>query len=197
VRIEVKRTDDRGSADAFQLSFYFVSPSDRAGLLLSRRPLRDEDEATSYEVDHSRTLIPIPDFAVDLPQALVAAQKAGMRGQIMEATLAVRTPLARLPVLAWSIRAGDQPDASFYFVDAFTGAPLASGQMANRPVEADTVLDAAQRSLKEALQHPSPALPDGATPWMHFVVIPMLNATNAFECNALGGRWMLLRMCLP
>jgi hypothetical protein len=197
VRIEVNKGDDSQPAEAFDLSFYVFSPSDGMGLVLSRRPLQNDSEAVPYEVDRSRTLIPIPDFAVDLPQALMAAQRAGMRGQLRGATLTVKTPLARPPVLVWSIRASDPGGVPTYFVDAFTGAHLTRGQVADPSVGGDTTLEAAERALKEALQHPSQVLPDGATPWMHFVLIPILNAKDVFECNALGGHWTLLRMCTP
>jgi len=197
VRIEVSKDEDSQPADAFDLSFYVYSPSDGMGLVLSRRLLRNDSEAVPYEVDRSRILIPIPDFAVDLPQALMTAQRAGMRGPIRGATLVVKTPLANLPVLVWSIRASDPGGATTYFVDAFTGAHLTDEQVAAPSIGGDATLEAAERALKEALQHPSPILPDSATPWMHFVVLPILNAKDIFECNALGGHWSLLGMCMP
>jgi len=195
VKIEVKKEHGSQPADGYGLSFYFFSPADHAGLVLSRGPLQGEDEVAPYEVDQSKTFVPIPDFTVDLPQALITAQKAGLRGPLEEATLAVRTPPAKLPVLVWSIRSNGEPSGPIH-VDAFTGAHLTSSRLADPRVDADPTIDSAGRSLKEALLRPSPALPQGTTPWMDFVVIPILNARNVFECNALGGQWRL-SVCLP
>ena len=197
LRIEVYRGEQSEPSAGFNLFFHFFSPSARMGLVLSRGALISAYEVVPYEANRGTTAIPIPDFAVDLPQALMAAQRAGMRGQMREATLSVRTPLARMPVLVWSIRASDSSGASFYFVDAFTGAHLTSAQVFDPPVGANATLQAAERALKEALLRPSGLLPDGGTPWMHFVVIPILEAKDVFECNALGGGWTLLGMCIP
>ena len=74
---------------------------------------------------------------------------------------------------------------------------MGSGVVFDPPNGRDAEVAAAETALKEALQHPSPLLPDGATPWMHFVVIPILKAKDVFECSALGGSWSLLRICTP
>jgi len=195
VRIAVRRDRENQSDDAFRLYFYAFSPTDRAGLVLSRRPAGAEVEEAPYELEKS-VLIPIPDFGVDLPAALMAAQKAGMRGQLEEATLAVKIPLAKPPVLVWSIRIHDQPITSIYVVDALSGAHLNGDQLADPRAKSDSAVDEAGRSLKEALLRQRTMPPQSENPWMDFVVLPILNAKNVFECNALGGQWRL-KMCLP
>ena len=113
------------------------------------------------------------------------------------ATLSIRTPRARMPVLVWTIREGEPQDASSYFVDALTGAYLTPQQVLHPLPGGDATLDAGERALKHALQRPSPLLTGGATPWMHFIVLPILEAKDVFECNTRGGMWTLLRMCIP
>jgi len=195
VRIVVTKNHEGQSTGAFRLSFYAISRTTPVGLVLSRRSSRTEVEEAPYEVEKS-ALIPVPDFAVDLPQALTAAQNAGMRGQLEEATLAVKIPLAKLPVLVWSIRTDDKPIAATYFVDAFTGAYLGSTPLIDPRLESNALLDHAGRSLKEALLHEPAGSPQSMNPWMDFVVLPILNAKDVFECNALGGQWRST-MCLP
>ena len=195
VRIVLTKDHESQTADAFRLSFRAFSRAERAGLVLSGTPVRSEVEQAPYEVDES-ILIPVPDFAVDLPQALMVAERAGMRGQLEEATLAVKIPLAKPPVLVWSIRSRDELIASTYFVDAFTGAYLDGSHLVDPRAKSDIALEEAARSLKEALLRQPPAPAQSTNPWMDFVVIPILNAKNVFECNALGGQWRL-KICLP
>jgi len=192
--VKIAITKDYGS-DGFRLSFYAFSPTDPVGLVLSRRPPRAEVDEAPYEVEKS-PVIPVPDFTVDLPQALMVAYKAGMRGQLEEATLTVKIPLAKLPVLVWIIRTHDQPITPPYLVDAFTGLSLDASQVADPRLKSDAALDEAGRLLKEALLRQPSVPPQSTNPWMDFVVLPILNAKDVFECNALGGQWRL-KVCLP
>jgi hypothetical protein len=120
-----------------------------------------------------------------------------MRGHLKQATLAVRTPRGRLPVLVWSIESSNEYDSSPYFVDALTGMHLTVEQVVDPPVGRDTTLEPSQNALKAALLPPSPLLPGSGSPWMYFVLKPILEAKDMFACNARGGAWTWLKMCIP
>ncbi len=197
LRIDVrKRSRDETSSNAYEVTLEFFSLSDGSTLVLHPgwgSPYESPRDMSIPEV----TRIPIPDFTVDLPEALIAAKKAGMRGQLKQGTLAVRTPRGRLPVLVWSIESSNEYDSSPYFVDALTGIHLTVEQVVDPPVGGDTTLEASETALKAALLPPSPSLPGGGSAWMYFVLKPLLEAKDVFDCHVRGGAWTWLKMCIP
>ena len=196
MRVEVGRKEGQQSAFETEALFYFLSPSEH---LIIRLPDRLEVAAQQLlpdQVGVRGSFIPIPDFTVDLTQALGVAKRAGMSGEMQAADLAVRTPSGRLPVLAWRIqsRLGDDP---LYYVDALTAAHLTSRQVSNPVAGPDPTLQASEDALRAALRRSALIPPGNTTPWMEFVVKPLLEARDVFECNARGGGWTIVRVCMP
>lgn len=197
LRIDVReRSRDETSSTGYEVTLEFFSLSDGSTLVLHPGwdgPYESQRDTSIPEA----TRIPIRDFAVDLSEALIAARKAGMRGHLKQGTLAVRTPKGRLPVLVWSVESSNDCDSSPHFVDALTGMHLTVEQVVDPPVGKDSALEASENALKDALLPPSPSLPGGGSPWMHFVLKPILEARDIFDCHARGGAWSLLKMCIP
>ena len=197
LRIDVReRSRGETSSNAYEVTLEFFALSDSSTLVL--HPGRGSPYESPQDMSiPEATRIPIPDFTVDLPEALNAARKAGMRGRFKQGTLAVRTPRGRLPVLVWSIESSNEFDSSPYFVDALTGMYMTVEPVVDPPVSRDTTLEASENALKAALLPPSPSLPGGGSPWMYFVLKPLLEARDVFDCHAHGGAWTWLKMCIP
>lgn len=197
MRIEARRRGGQQRAVESGPLFYFLSPSER---LIIRLPGKQEfaaQELLPDQVGGRGSFIPIPDFSVDLPQAVAVAQRAGMPGQMQEAELSVRTPGGRLPVLVWRIQSHQGQESPSYYVDALTGAHLTARQILDPPAEPDATLQASEDALRAALRRSALVSPGNATPWMQFVVKPLLEAKDVLECNARGGGWTIVRMCMP
>lgn len=197
MRIEVGRKDGQQRAVESGPFFYFLSPSER---LIIKLPGRQEFAAQEMLPDQfgaRGSFIPIPDFSVDLPQALGVVRRAGMLGQMREAELSVRTPNGRLPVLVWRIQSKHMQDSLPYYVDALTSAYLTNQQILDPPAEPDATLQASEDALRVALRRSALVSPGNATPWMEFVVKPLLESKDVFECNARGGGWTIVGLCMP
>ena len=196
MRIEVGRKGDKESTAEISTSFYFVSPPERLILRLPGRQEFAAQELSPGQFGGRGSFVPVPDFSVDLPQAIGVAKKAGMTGSIEEAELSVRTPPGRLPVLVWRIQSDQGQDFAFY-VDALTGASLNSRQILDPPPGPDATLQASEDALRAALRRSALASPANATLWLEFVVKPLLEAKDVLECNARGGGWTIVRICMP
>jgi len=193
MRVEV-RHDDSGPTEAGPF-LYFFSPSEHVVLRLPGDWTSHADELIADQFGGRGSFIPVPDFNVDLPQALSIAQKAGMPGQTWKAELSVKTPRGRLPVLLWRIQPKQSGSSIPYYVDALTGIQLTNRQVSEPGASPDPTLQSSERALRQALRQSPP--PGNPTLWMEFVVKPILEAKDVMECNARGGGWTITRMCMP
>ena len=192
IRIEhQQRTQDSSE----RVSLYFLSPPGRLLIHIPGRPTAQLEERLLGETEERLVGIPVPEFSVDLPEAVRKAKDAGMPGELATGELSVKIPTGRLPVLVYALRSSTA--ATPYFVDALTGASLKVQQVVGPVASVDPELQASEDALREALRRYTQRSPSDASLWLEYVVKPILDANNIFECNALGGAWTLLRMCMP
>ena len=199
-KIRVEHTQDTGATSAERdVSLYFFSSAERLVIEVSGFASGRTVERPLYAAEEKPRPIPVPTFSVDLPRAVHTAQStAGMPAQLAQGELSVRVPVGRLPVLVWTLQstAVTTPPRDF-FVDALTGASLTTPQVVGPIASVDPQLQASEDALSHALRREAQRSPSDASLWLEYVVKPILDANNIFECNALGGAWTLLRMCMP
>jgi hypothetical protein len=198
ILVEGKKNAESTSTD-YPVWLYLFSPAEQLLIQVFGTEIWRSTERPLYEAVEKRGPIPIPSFSVDLPQAVHAANgMTAFAGQLAQGELSVKVPVGRLPVLVWTLQSTvvTTPPRSF-FVDALTGASLTMQQVAGPIGVADPQLQASEDALGKALRREAKRSPGDASLWLQFVVKPILDANNIFECNALGGAWTLLRMCMP
>ena len=197
IRVERKQDPDTPSAK-HDVWLYFFSSVERLVIQVSGMEIGRGVEWPLFEVEDKARLIPVPNFSIDLPTAVrTARNSASMPGELAQGELSVKVPVGRLPVLVWSLQSTVVTPPRYFFVDALTGTPLTVKQVSGPTATVDPTLESSEEALKQALRREAKRSPTDASLWMQFVVKPILDANNIFECNALGGAWTLLRMCIP
>jgi hypothetical protein len=198
IRVEREQRADAPSVEQ-AVSLHLFSLAEQLLIQVSGMEQGRTVERPLYAAEEKSRPIPVPSFSVDLLQAVrIAKSTGGMPGQLAQGELSVKVPLGRLPVLVWTLRStiATTPPHNF-FVDALTGASLTAQQVTGPIANVDSQLQASEDALTQALRREAKRSPSDASLWMQFVVKPILDANNIFECNALGGAWTLLRMCMP
>ena len=113
------------------------------------------DYPLPFKANESIDLTPIPDFTVDLPQAIAIAHKNGLNGTVENAYLHVLQPKGKPPILAWVVLTTDSFTNSrrskVPAIDAYTGAVIPFDQAFDPPSGSDAELIAAAQSLWMAL----------------------------------------------
>ena len=198
IRVEHKQGPASPSAQP-DVSLHFFSSAERLLIQVSGVELGRTVERPFYAAEEKPHPIPVPSFSVDLPRAVgIAKNAAGMSGELAQAELSVRVPIGQLPVLVWRLQStGVTTPPRYFFVDALTGTSLATHQVVGPIASADPELQASEDALSYALRREAQRSPSDASLWLEYVVKPILDANNIFECNKLGGAWTLLRMCMP
>ena len=199
-KIHVERKQHAGSSSAEQVvRLHFFSSAEQLLIEISSTGIEGATERPLYEAAERRGPIPVPGFSVDLPPAVRTAKNtAAMPGQLAHGELSVKVPIGRLPVLVWTLQSTVwSTPPRYFFVDALTGVSLTMQQVSGPIATVDPQLEASEEALKQALRREAKRSPSDASLWMQYVVKPILDANNIFECNALGGAWTLLRMCMP
>jgi len=199
-KIRVEHKQDPGVPSAEQeVSLHFFSSAERLLIQVSGVQLGRTVERPFYPAEEKPRPIPVPTFSVDLPRAMDIAKGAGgMPGHLGQAELSVRVPVGQLPVLVWTLQStAVTTPPRYFFVDALTGASLTTHQVVGPIASVDPELQASEDALSYALRREAQRSPSDASLWLEYVVKPILDANNIIECNALGGAWTLLRMCMP
>jgi hypothetical protein len=98
---------------------------------------------------------PVPDFTIDLPQAVAIARQHGMTGKLNGAYIEVHHPTGKAPILAWVVQTDDPVNnmlqAKVPAIDPFTGEVIPFNKAFDPPPGSDKELAAAARRFWMAL----------------------------------------------
>lgn len=123
--IETQLADTGAQAGRYLVDYQFRSLADGAGLSVMTTASGDAGYKTLSPVARAATR-ELPDSFIDLPAALAAAREAGMFGQLRSAKLTLATSASRAGRPTWTLRPIESSGSKTYYIDGFTGEPVAA-----------------------------------------------------------------------